>query len=338
VALKSAYRSTISQSTHPQKVLFASDFVDLILGRKKGNMGIWRYGSDAIHTRADGANLWGQLVDKATSYYVSRQGDSSIIENLDVLADYVGNNLKYVVEFGPGKVRGAKLLLLKRFVQHGTYMPVDVSEKFLREAYELEEKRIVACVQPIIADFEQDKILLPTDGKKAFLFFGSTIGNVIGDEKTDPKQHMQAILSKFKDRMAKGDVLIVGYDSCQDSKTILDCYNDPYSVEFMISPLYRALYELEPRGGFDPDSFTPEFVWHADVGQCAHTVVSNKSQTFSIHDQICSVRQGQRLILSSSYKFSDADMMRYFSEAGFGHLEITGRGNNPMKLIMATKI
>lgn len=316
---------------------FKTDFIDLISGKRQGTLGLWRYNDDPIHPQVSGSYQWEQLVENATSYYVSRLGDQSILNNLTKISEYVGSDVDQVVDFGPGKVRPTITKFLNHIIPDGTYIPVDVSEKFLFESYQLQDKKIVQHVRPIIANFVEDELELPSTGRRVFLFLGSTIGNIQGGERTDPEFQVRYLLSRFYAQMKKGDILIIGYDSCMDGDVVLNCYNDPYSLSFITLPLYRALYELKPIGGFDPSKLKPEIMWHQEVGQCAHTVVVQEEQRFIIDDRIYRISKGERLILSSSYKFRDKEMENYLTMINFEDINIIGNNHNLMRLALVKK-
>lgn len=322
------------QRSAPFDQTFLKDCHDFFSKNKSGGMGNWRYEDGVENDPAAGAALWERLVEKATTYYVSRAGDQSVIQNLDRISEYIGGNSNMLVDLGPGKVRAAKRQLIEALAKNGIYAPVDISTKFLDEGVQLKQEGIAAEVLPITADFTVDVLNLPDKGKRVFVFLGSTIGNIKAGFNKDPEPYVLGILKKIKRQMRKGDSLIVGFDSSFDGKAVLECYEDPYSVDVMLAPLFKIKRDLPHKGNFDPTKYKASFLWFPQTGQCAHTVIAQEDQVIAFDNRVYQIRAGQRLHISNSYKFTTEAMNAFFSKVGLSDVLTLGNKENPMKLTL----
>lgn len=314
--------------------VFVKDCHDFFSKKKSGNLGNWRYEDGHINDPAAGAILWARLVENATAYYVSRSGDESVLNNLDAIADFVGLDSCVLVDLGPGKLRTAKIKLIEALAKNGVYVPVDISENFLNDAAVLKQKGIVADTLPITADFTMETLAIPFAGKRVFLFEGSTIGNIKAPYNTNPMPTALDMLLRIKRQMKKGDSLIVGFDSNQDGDSVLKCYQDPYSIDVMLAPLFTIERDLPHSGNFDPSAYEPSFLWLPKTSQCAHTVIAKEDQTIVFDNKSYRLREGQRLHVSNSYKFTSEAMKALFIKAGLSGVSVLDDINSPMKLAL----
>ena len=284
---------------------------------------------------AAGALLWERLVDKATSYYVSDAGDRSVMDNLPTIKDYIQESNCTLVDLGPGKLRTAKIHLIDAVAKDGTYAPVDLSEQFLRDIISIKEKGIAKDVLPILADFTTDTLNIPDTSCRAFVLLGSTIGNVKSDYNADPGPYVLEFLTKIKSQMKQDDIFMIGFDACQEEQKILECYNDPYSVDVMLAPLFKIKRDLKHWGNFNPNLFKAEFLWFPESGQCAHTAIALEDQKIAFDDKIYSIPKNHRLHISNSYKFKADSMRSHMAQAGFSDITVLDGHINPMKIALS---
>jgi L-histidine Nalpha-methyltransferase len=314
--------------------VFVKDCHDFFSKKKSGNLGNWRYEDGHINDPAAGAILWSRLVENATTYYVSRSGDQSVLSNLNAIADFIGQDSCILVDLGPGKLRTAKISLIEALAKNGVYVPVDISENFLNDAATLKRKGIVSDTLPITADFTTETLSIPYTGKRVFLFEGSTIGNIKAPYNTNPMPMALDVLLRIKRQMKKGDSLIVGFDSNQDGESVLKCYEDPYSIDVMLAPLFTIERDLPHSGNFDPSAYEPSFLWLPKTGQCAHTVIAKEDQTITFDNQTYRLREGQRLHVSNSYKFTSEAMKSLLTKAGLSDVAILSDKHSTMQLAL----
>jgi uncharacterized SAM-dependent methyltransferase len=143
------------------QTFFVTDCHDFFSKKKSGNMGYWRYDDGNVDDPAAGSALWGRLVEQATTYYVSRAGDTSLDDHLKDISNYIQSDEVVLVDLGPGKLRQSKIDLIKTLVRNGVYAPVDLSHKFLSETESLKQKGILKAIFPVVADFTTENLSIP---------------------------------------------------------------------------------------------------------------------------------------------------------------------------------
>ena len=74
---------------------------------------------------------------------------------------------------------------------------------------------------------------LPSDRKRLFCFFGSTIGNL-------EKNEAELMLKNLSKIMNKGDKLLLGMDMVKSRSVLHDAYNDSKNVTADFSNLLSA--------------------------------------------------------------------------------------------------
>jgi L-histidine N-alpha-methyltransferase len=104
------------------------------------------------------------------------------------------------------------------------YMPVDVSESALYKAsLDLTQRYPCLKVTGMIADFTRHIDTIQADCNRLFLFFGSTIGNFDGKERS-------LLLKNVAGLMSPGDRFLVGIDMIKDVNILERAYNDSWGV------------------------------------------------------------------------------------------------------------
>ena len=159
-----------------------------------------------------------------------------------------------LVELGSGSTTKARLLLdaMQRAGTLGRYVPVDVSQRVVREAAdELNGEYPGLSVHGVVADFERhlDRIPPPSDGVPRLLaLLGGTIGNFPPGTRRRLLRHMAALLRG-------SDHLLMGADLVKDPAIIEAAYDDPAGVtaEFNRNILHVLNRELD--ANFEPDLF-----------------------------------------------------------------------------------
>jgi len=148
-----------------------------------------------------------------------------------------------LVELGAGSAAKTRILLAAMHSQAAavTYVPVDVSEDFLKQTHDaLEAEFPWLRVEPVVADMSVGLELPPMAHRPVlFAFLGSTIGNFDATGAV-------ALLRRIRDRMRADDRLLLGTDLRKDRRTLEAAYNDSAGVtaEFNRNMLYVLNTEL----------------------------------------------------------------------------------------------
>ena len=220
---------------------------------------------------ARGSQLYEEITRLPEYYLPRREREILQARSLEIAARVPARTL---VELGAGNARNTRFLLdalaptLERFV------PLDVSEEFLRSTTEMltaEYPRIL--VDAVVGDFERDLDSLPTRGPRLIALLGSTIGNLYPAQRL---RFLRAVAHALED----GDAFLVGIDLVKDLARLEAAYDDRNGVteRFVRNALDAVNRELEAT--FDQRRFVYDAHWDAehermDIGlraQQAHTV------------------------------------------------------------------
>jgi L-histidine N-alpha-methyltransferase len=206
------------------------------------------------------------LFDKITElpeYYPTRAERSILRAVAPEIASATG--ARTLVEFGSGSSEKTRLLL-SALRDHGTlggYVPVDVSESALRQAGDaLAGEYPGLAVHAVVADFDQT-LFDETDaaasagsgsGARLFAFLGSTIGNMVPDERA-------AFLRRVRGEMRPGDAFLLGTDLVKDPAVLVAAYDDEAGVTAAFNKNVLAVVNAELGADFDLDAFEHVALW-----------------------------------------------------------------------------
>jgi len=217
-----------------------------------------------------------------------------------------------LVEFGSGST-----VKVRRLLEHlpdlRAYVPVDVSESFLRsEAEALAADFPQLSIVPVAADFTRP-FTLPDGlyGEAVAGFFpGSTIGNF------EPQQAAQ-LLAHFGRVLGRGASLIVGVDLVKDVTVLEAAYDDAAGVTaaFNLNLLTRINAELA--GDFDTTTFAHRALFNAAASRIEMHLVSLAAQRVTVAGESFAFTEGETIHTENSYKYTVAGFHRLAREAGW---------------------
>ncbi|WP_407943081.1 L-histidine N(alpha)-methyltransferase [Methylobacterium oxalidis] len=208
-----------------------------------------------------------------------------------------------LVEFGSGSTVKVRRLL-RHLPDLSAYVPVDVSESFLRsEAEALRADFPALRIEPVAADFTKP-FALPTDlaggpgGAAAAGFFpGSTIGNF------EPAEAGR-LLAQFGAVLGAGAGLIVGVDLVKDRAVLEAAYDDAAGVTaaFNLNLLTRINRELG--GDFEAGGFAHRALFNAEESRIEMHLVSARAQTVRVGGLPFRFARGETIHTENSYKYT----------------------------------
>jgi L-histidine N-alpha-methyltransferase len=200
-----------------------------------------------------GSRLFDEIT-RLPEYYLTR-AERSILEASagEVAALARADTL---VELGSGTSEKTRLLLgamaasgaLRRFV------PLDVSEEVLREAAAAVAASYGAEVHAVVGDFSRHLGDLPQGGRRLVAFLGSTIGNLVRDERTQ-------FLASVRASLGDGDHFLLGTDLVKDRARLLAAYDDAAGVTARFNRNVLLVLNAELGGDLDPDGFDHVACW-----------------------------------------------------------------------------
>ena len=164
-----------------------------------------------------------------------------------------------LVEIGSGSAAKTRLLLdaLRHVGTLTSYVPLDVSESFLRRSADVLSREYPGLqVHGIVADFTCELAPLPpADGPRLAIFLGGTIGNL------HPDLEAPAFLDRLADALDPGDWFLLGVDRIKDRETLELAYNDSAGVTADFNR--NILHVVGRKFGipFDPEDFRHRAFW-----------------------------------------------------------------------------
>lgn len=204
-----------------------------------------------------------------------------------------------LIELGSGSSYKTRLLL-DHLAGIRTYIPLDISDEFLRDSvHQLREEYPHLHIIPVTCDYTQT-IKLPAESsadRKVIYYPGSTIGNFT------PAQARRFLL-KVAEAAGEGGGLLIAADLKKDSGILEAAYNDTANktAEFNKNILIRLNREFE--ADFNPDKFTHHAFFNEKEGRIEMHLVSREDQQIHIAGDICLIREGESIHTENSYKYT----------------------------------
>ncbi|MBO0775611.1 MAG: L-histidine N(alpha)-methyltransferase [Actinobacteria bacterium] len=203
-----------------------------------------------------------ELFEKITQleeYYPTRAERSILRARAGDIATATG--AVSLVELGAGAADKTRLLLdaLRQAGSLREYVPVDVSETALIEAaHRLRADYPRLPVRAVVSDFEEHLGLPDTSGGRLVAFLGSTIGNLLPDQRA-------AFLTSLRRRLRPGDALLLGTDLVKDPAVLRLAYDDPAGVTAAFNKNVLLVLNAELGASFDPDAFDHVAAWDPEA-------------------------------------------------------------------------
>jgi L-histidine N-alpha-methyltransferase len=155
-----------------------------------------------------------------------------------------------LVELGSGSTLKARMLL-DAMESPERYVPVDVSERMVREAAdELVDDYPGLDVHGVVGDFERHlgEVPPPDGGGRLVALLGGTIGNF-------PPGSRRRLLRDIRGMLGSGDSFLLGTDLVKDPAIIEAAYNDAAGITAEFNRNVLHVINRELGGDFDPDAF-----------------------------------------------------------------------------------
>lgn len=238
-----------------------------------------------------------EAITHLPEYYLTRTEVALLRNHGQEIAHLVGRG-GVLVEFGSGS--SAKTPLLLAPVDPVAYVPIDISEDFLRAAASnLAARHPGLNVIPLAADFTKP-LALPAaaaGAPKLGFFSGSTIGNMT---------HRVAVqlLEAFRNTLGDAACLVIGIDMRKNPSLIEAAYNDAAGVTaaFNLNLLHRINRELD--GTVPIHAFGHKAIWNDRLGRIEMHLVARHSVTFHVARHRFQLDAGESIHTENSYKYT----------------------------------
>lgn len=260
---------------------------------------------------ARGAALF-QKICELPEYYITRTEIDILDRHRADIASHLGANIELI---GLGTGAGTKTrILIEALETPAVYIPVDISEKQLRQSTALFRQIFPALeILPVCADYLRP-FDLPSPRHKAarniVYFPGSTIGNF------DPIGATE-FLQRVVDLCGRGGGLLIGVDLRKDRHVIEAAYNDKAGVtaQFNLNLLVRANREIG--ADFDLRYWRHYANYDSSNSRIEMYLISERDQRVRIEDRQFDFRTGERILTEYSYKHTRESFAALAANAGF---------------------
>ena len=166
-----------------------------------------------------------------------------------------------LVELGSGTSSKTRALLdaMAAAGSLAGFVALDVAEETLAAATGEIHDAYGVPVTAVVADFSAHLDVLPTGGRRLFVFLGGTIGNF----EPEPRA---AFLAALRDAMGDGDALLLGTDLVKDPARLVAAYDDAAGVTAEFEKNALAVVNREFGADFHVDRFS--YVARYDEERC----------------------------------------------------------------------
>jgi L-histidine N-alpha-methyltransferase len=218
-----------------------------------------------------------------------------------------------LVELGSGTSDKTRLLLdamasdgLRRFV------PFDVSEDTLRAAAADIADVYGIEVAAVVGDFRRHLRFIPRGGRRLVAFLGSTIGNLVDDER-------RRFYAALRATMTPEDHLLLGTDLIKDTARLTAAYDDAAGVTAQFNRNVLSVLNAELGAEFDTDSFDHVARWNDACRWMEMRLRSRRAQTVPVPGLRLEVdfSPGEDLLTEISAKFTRDQVAGELAAAGF---------------------
>ena len=268
-----------------------------------------------------GAALF-QKICELPEYYITRAEIDILDRNRTEIASHLGANIELI---GLGTGAGTKTrILIEALETPAVYVPVDISEKQLRESTALFRKTFPDLeILPVCADYLQP-VVLPSPSRRAtrnvVYFPGSTIGNF---EPTEAEEFLRRVANACRPNglspvaLTAVGGLLIGTDLKKDPRVLESAYNDSAGVtaQFNLNLLERINRELS--ADFDLDHWQHRAIYNSTAGRIEMYLISEIDQFVHLNDQKFHFRRREKIITEFSYKYAPDEFEALARKAGF---------------------
>jgi dimethylhistidine N-methyltransferase len=219
-----------------------------------------------------------------------------------------------LVELGSGSGDKTRLLLdaLSDLGTLASYIPVDVSESALvTAANRMIERYEGLQVRAVLSDFTEHLGLPSGGGTRLVAFLGSTIGNLLPDERAE-------FLRSLRAKLRRGDTLLLGTDLVKDPGVLVAAYDDAAGVTADFNKNILSVLNAELGGNFDLDEFEHVALWDPEAEWIEMRLRSSVDQTVELAGLGLSVpfAAGEELRTEISAKFRRDGIAAELAAAG----------------------
>jgi L-histidine N-alpha-methyltransferase len=254
-----------------------------------------------------------EAICETPEYYVTRT-EATLLERIadDVIARVRPDAL---IELGSGSAKKTRILIdaMGRRHRDVRYVPVDISlVAVIESAAALLHEYSWLRVDAVVADYEQGMRRLPeVHGRRLLAFLGGTIGNFDVPGSV-------ALLARLRERMRRGDGLLLGMDLVKSPAVLHAAYNDAAGVTAEFNRNMLAVINRRLRGDFDLGAFDHVAFYRPELEQIEMYLASRRAQRVTIRSLRLEVdfAAGEMIQTEISRKYTRASAAAIAAAAG----------------------
>ncbi len=219
-----------------------------------------------------------------------------------------------LIELGAGSADKTRILLdaMLDLDLGRRYVPIDISESALEEAVRaLCDDYPELAIDGLVGDFDVDLDRVPRRGRRLVTFLGSTIGNLIEEERLAFYGSVAAMLDP-------NDGFLLGVDLVKDPATMIRAYNDAAGVTAAFTRNILAVVNRELGTDFPVEDFIHRPVWNRRESRMEAWLEA--SRAMRVHcaalDLTVHIGEGERIRTEVSCKFSRSMVSDELTRAG----------------------
>ncbi len=254
-------------------------------------------------------------ITRLPEYYLFRCETEILTRHADDIARMAGRTT--VVELGSGYSTKTRLLLdaLARDHSLARIVTLDVSAAALVDAAgHLAERYPDVPVHPIVGDYTHHLGTVPPappGARRLLVFLGSTLGNLIPDERTH-------FLSSCASALRPGEHFLVGTDLVKPEHIVQPAYDDAAGVTARFNRNILHVIRRLLNAHVEPDAFAHEARWDPDAEWVQVALRATRPTVIDVPDLVCAEFQGgDRILTEVSAKFTTEGLDRELDAAGF---------------------
>lgn len=232
-------------------------------------------------------------------YYLTRTEKSILTNNIREISKYIGQDVM-LIEPGSGSSKKTRLLL-DALPSVSVYIPVDISEAYLREvADQLRRDYPNLIIRPVCADYTSyfELPVIEENYRKQVVFFpGSTIGNFKPDRA-------KKFLSSIAALTEEDGGMLIGIDLKKEKDILEAAYNDSQGITARFNKNILVRLNRELNADFDVDKFSHSAFYNEEEGRIEMHLVSETQQNVKIAGEVISFEEEESIHTENSYKYS----------------------------------
>ncbi|MPY98237.1 MAG: L-histidine N(alpha)-methyltransferase [Actinophytocola sp.] len=241
-----------------------------------------------------------------------------------------------LIELGSGASEKTRLLL-DAFREAGTLhdmVPLDVSETALREAADtLAADYPGLRVHGVVADFTAHMDQVEGDQPRLVAFLGSTIGNLLPDERA-------RFLGEVREILDAGEWLLLGADLVKSPEVLLRAYDDAKGVTAEFNRNVLRVLNRELGADFVVSAFEHVAVWDPEREWIEMRLRATEDTAVKVPELGLDVRfeQGEEMRTEISTKFRAEVIERDLANAGFAQTSRWTDAEGRFSLVLARAV